>query len=94
MSGGQKARIALARALYSKNKVLLLDDPLSSLDVKVGQKIFNSLMDLCKLEGYTILMTLHQINFITKASEIYLLQNSKLRKIPIGQLSYLHLRQN
>jgi ABC-type nitrate/sulfonate/bicarbonate transport system ATPase subunit len=36
MSGGQKARISFARALYADSDIILLDDPLSALDVKVG----------------------------------------------------------
>lgn len=47
LSIGQRARIALARALYSGKKVLLLDNPLSALDVRVGQKIYNNLWRLC-----------------------------------------------
>ena len=47
LSGGQKTRIGLARTLYFNRKVFILDDPLSSLDVKVGQKIYNNLMKLC-----------------------------------------------
>jgi ABC-type multidrug transport system fused ATPase/permease subunit len=36
LSGGQKARISLARAVYAEKSVYLLDDPLSAVDVKVG----------------------------------------------------------
>ena len=43
VSGGQKARIALARAMLSKADVLLLDDPLSALDNAVGRQV----MDQC-----------------------------------------------
>ena len=39
VSGGQRARIALARAVYSKADIYLLDDPLSSLDATVSENI-------------------------------------------------------
>lgn len=42
LSGGQKARVALARALYADYDVYLLDDPISAVDKKVGQAIMQS----------------------------------------------------
>jgi len=41
LSGGQKARVALARAAYSKADVNLLDDPLSAVDPQVGRILFD-----------------------------------------------------
>ena len=41
LSGGQKARISLARALYSEADIYLLDDPLSAVDPQVANNIFN-----------------------------------------------------
>ena len=40
ISGGQKARISLARAVYSDRDIFLLDDPLSAVDPEVASKIF------------------------------------------------------
>ena len=41
MSGGQKARISIARALYSEADIYLFDDPLSAVDATVGGHIMN-----------------------------------------------------
>ncbi len=40
LSGGQKARLSLARALYMNADIYLLDDPISAVDAKVGRQIF------------------------------------------------------
>ena len=44
MSGGQKLRVSLARAVYSMADLFLLDDPLSAVDVHVGKHIFNNII--------------------------------------------------
>ena len=41
LSGGQKARISLARAVYANNDIILMDDPISALDSHVKYKIFD-----------------------------------------------------
>ena len=44
LSGGQKARVSLARALYANSDIYILDDPLSAVDSRVGRKMFDSLV--------------------------------------------------
>ena len=41
LSGGQRARVGLARAVYSDAQILLLDDPLSAVDANVAKNLFN-----------------------------------------------------
>merc|ERR1712070_801637 len=45
LSGGQKSRVALARCMFSKAKIWLMDDPLSAVDAHVGQKLIQSIVD-------------------------------------------------
>lgn len=59
MSGGQKARVALARAMYSRCSVVLLDDPLSALDNIVGGWVFrHAVLEMAR--GAVVVMTTHQ----------------------------------
>lgn len=44
LSGGQKARLSLARAIYSDADIYLMDDPLSALDIHVGSHVFESVI--------------------------------------------------
>ena len=59
ISGGQKARVSLARAVYSDADIYLLDDPLSALDHKVGKEIFEKCIT-GKLSSKWVVMATHQ----------------------------------
>lgn len=60
LSGGQRQRLSLARALYSEQPILLLDDPLSAVDACVGSQVFQkAIMGVAK--GRTILFVTHQL---------------------------------
>ncbi|XP_023244548.1 multidrug resistance-associated protein 4-like [Centruroides sculpturatus] len=76
MSGGQKARINLARALYVDADIFLLDDPLSAVDVPVAKHIFEKcIMEYLK-DKICILVT-HQIQFLNSACKILALKKGK-----------------
>ena len=88
LSGGQQARISLARAVYADADVYLLDDPLSSVDAKVGQHIFEKC--ICDfLSAKTVLLVTHQINHMKRANQIVVL--SKGEQITRG--SYVELKE-
>ncbi|CAG0897047.1 unnamed protein product [Darwinula stevensoni] len=66
LSGGQKARISLARALYQEADIYLLDDPLSAVDAHVGRHLFNKCIMGYLKDKPRILVT-HQLQFLQTA---------------------------
>ncbi|OCL05499.1 P-loop containing nucleoside triphosphate hydrolase protein [Glonium stellatum] len=60
LSGGQKARVALARAVYSRARILLLDDPLSALDHQTAETIVRRCLGGPLLEGRTTVLVTHR----------------------------------
>lgn len=59
LSGGMKQRVALARALVVKPKLLLLDEPLTGLDVRTRRELQDEVLELWRREGLTVLFVTH-----------------------------------
>jgi ATP-binding cassette subfamily C (CFTR/MRP) protein 4 len=65
-SGGQRARIGLARALYRDADVLVVDDPLSAVDAKVGRQLFNeALLTMGVQRGKCVVLATHQHQYVS-----------------------------
>ncbi|CAD8116510.1 unnamed protein product [Paramecium sonneborni] len=89
LSGGQKARISLARAIYSDASIYLLDDPLSAVDIHVGNFIMKECF-LNYLKEKTRVLSTHTLSFCQYTDQIYLLQNGEI----VGQGNYQQMKQN
>lgn len=72
LSGGQKARLSLARAVYSRADIYLLDDPLSAVDAKVGRSLFDDCINGILADKARILIT-HQVQYLRAADKIAVL---------------------
>jgi len=79
LSGGQKQRVSICRALMKRPKILLLDEPLSALDVSMRTKLQNELLSLHKEFQITTIMVSHDPSEIYHlASRVVVLQNGKI----------------
>ncbi|XP_044272820.1 probable multidrug resistance-associated protein lethal(2)03659 isoform X2 [Tribolium madens] len=77
LSGGQKARINLARSVYRDADIYLLDDPLSAVDAHVGQIIFKNCIR-GYLKNKCVILVTHQLTYLQEATNIYSLKNGRL----------------
>ncbi|KAF8309911.1 hypothetical protein DL93DRAFT_2230628 [Clavulina sp. PMI_390] len=71
LSGGQKARISLARAVYSKAQIVLLDDVLSALDVHTARSIVQKCFAGSLLKGRTVVLVTHNIALAAKHAKYF-----------------------
>jgi len=79
LSGGQRARIALARALYCNASVYLFDDPLAAVDTHVGKQLFDGLFDATGLlAGKTRILVTHQMQYLPMADRIVVLEQGQV----------------
>ena len=77
LSGGQKARVGLARAVYADADIYLLDDPLSAVDTKVGRRLFESCI-LGHLSGRIRLLVTHQLQYLKDVDRVIVMDNGSI----------------
>lgn len=77
LSGGQKARVGLARAIYANKDLILLDDPISALDANVKKSIFKNVI-MGDLKTKTRVLVTHAIDFLHLADRIIVIKDGKV----------------
>jgi len=78
MSGGEQQRVAVARAIAHKPKVLFADEPTGALDTNTGLQVVKIFKDLCATEGITIVMTTHDTGLMDIGDAVYELEDGEM----------------
>ena len=76
LSGGEKQRLSIARAMLKESKGILLDEATSSLDTETEEKIQNAINHLTK--GRTTLVIAHRLSTIINSNKIYVIEKGKV----------------
>ncbi|KAK9692619.1 hypothetical protein K7432_014250 [Basidiobolus ranarum] len=74
LSGGQRARVALARAVYQRADLYILDDPLSAVDPHVGYKMFNECIQGF-LKNKAVILATHQLQYVKDCDSVMVLES-------------------
>lgn len=78
LSGGQKRRADIARALLSNPDILFLDEPTTGLDIQTRKSIWDLLYRLQRDEGMTIILTTHYLDEADEADQLYIIDHGKV----------------
>ena len=78
LSGGQKRRVDIARALLHGPDLLFLDEPTTGLDIQTRKSIWDLLYQLQKEEGMTVVLTTHYLDEADEADQIYIVDHGKV----------------
>ena len=87
LSGGQKRRVEIARALFSNPEILILDEPTTGLDPETRNLVWKVLDTLQKEEGITIFLTTHYMEEASNADYVVIIHKGKL--VALGSPSEL-----
>lgn len=80
LSGGEKQRIAIARALINNPQIILADEPTGNLDVQNGIEIINVLKNLSR-NGYTVIMVTHNIEHARESDRVVRIKDGEIQSV-------------
>ena len=78
LSGGQRRRVDIARALFHRPKLLILDEPTTGLDPQTRKTLWNVISELRKNENLTVFLTTHYMEEAAEADYVVILDSGKL----------------
>lgn len=78
LSGGQKRRVDIARAMVHNPKLLILDEPTTGLDPKTRLQVWSLISDIQKETGMTVFLTTHYLEEAEKASHVVIMDKGKI----------------
>ncbi|WP_341789997.1 ABC transporter ATP-binding protein [Rickettsia endosymbiont of Polydrusus tereticollis] len=79
LSGGEQQRVAIARSLINKPKIILADEPTGNLDPKTSNEVFNLLLKVAKEQNTAIIMVTHNHEIAYKMDKVYELKHGTLK---------------
>lgn len=83
LSGGEKQRVSIARALANNPSVILADEPTANLDSKNGHEVMELLREIAKNEQRTVIIVSHDVRIKDIADRVLWLEDGKFKKIAI-----------
>ncbi|WP_350342816.1 ABC transporter ATP-binding protein [Proteinivorax tanatarense] len=86
LSGGERQRVVVARAIVQQTDILLLDEPISHLDIHHQLELLDTISYLCKEKQLTVISVLHDINMAAQYSDFLILLNEgKIRDLGVAE---------
>ena len=82
LSGGEQQRVAIARSLANKPKVLIADEPTGNLDPNTSRVVFQNLFDIARQEGVAVLVATHNVELTTYMDRVLTLHEGQLAAAP------------
>ena len=93
LSGGQQQRVAVARAMASKPKFIIADEPTANLDSKATARLLDMMEELNRKENITFLFSTHDQRVMNKAHRIIVLEDGCIVKDETSMNTSIHQRQ-
>ena len=82
LSGGEQQRVAIARSLANRPKVLIADEPTGNLDPNTSRVVFQNLFDIAKQEGVAVLVATHNVELTSVMDRVLTLHEGHLEPAP------------
>lgn len=84
VSGGERQRAAIARALVNEPRIILADEPTGSIDSHTGDKVISFLIDYCLARSITLIMATHNQRVANMAQRILFMRDGRIEEAPVS----------